>query len=249
MKGWAMAAKKTTKKKKKTSSDKMYFTKDTENAIVKFNFESDDRIRNQIFREEIEYPLYKLVENIFNTFKFQYFDVEPKKVMEETMSFVTDQLHKYDQSKGTKAYSYFSTVAKNRLIYVNNTNWKGYQKHVDISDCNEEDKNLVLDDKRAQKLKDLNEFLDLMIDYWDNNVETLFKKQRDQNIAFAVVELFRRRESLENFNKKALYLYIREMTGCKTQYITKVVNKMKEIQEKIFREYIETGVFSQRDDF
>ena len=72
---------------------------------------------------------------------------------------------------------------------------------------------------------------------------------RDQKIAFAVMELFRRRGSLENFNKKALYLYIREMTGCKTQYITKVVNKMKETQSKLARQYLDYGHFSPKDDF
>ena len=55
------------------------------------------------------------------------------------------------------------------------------------------------------------------------------------------MEIFRNSDRIENFNKKALYLYIREMTNCKTQNITKVVNKMKDLQKKIQVEYNETG--------
>ena len=89
--------------------------------------------------------------------------------------------------------------------------------------------------------KELSEFFNLMIEQWDLNIEKLFKKENELKIAYAVLEIFRNSERIENFNKKALYLYIREMTNCKTQNITKVVNKMKDMQKKIQIEYAETG--------
>ena len=80
-----------------------------------------------------------------------------------------------------------------------------------------------------------------MIEYWEYNIERIFKKQHELGIAYAVLEIFRNSDRIENFNKKALYLYIREMTNCKTQNITKVVNKMKDLQKKIQVEYLEAG--------
>ena len=71
----------------------------------------------------------------------------------------------------------------------------------------------------------------------------VFTKKRDLQIADAVLELFRRSEHIENFNKKHLYLLIREMTDCKTHYITKVVNVMKKHQKKMLNEYLEYGEF------
>jgi hypothetical protein len=65
-----------------------------------------------------------------------------------------------------------------------------------------------------------------MILYWDAHLEVFFSKKRDIQIADALLELFRRAEYIENFNKKSLYLLVREMTGYPTHYITKVVNKM-----------------------
>ena len=80
-----------------------------------------------------------------------------------------------------------------------------------------------------------------MVTYWENNIHTIFKKRRDLDIANAVIELFRKCDNLENYNKKALYLYVREMTNCKTQNITKVINKMKNTQTDIYRQYNNKG--------
>jgi hypothetical protein len=80
-----------------------------------------------------------------------------------------------------------------------------------------------------------------MIAYWDLNLKKHFSKQRDLEIANAVIEIFRNSDRIDIFNKKALYLYIREIADCQTQHITKVVNKMKDAQKMIFEEYLSSG--------
>ena len=42
-------------------------------------------------------------------------------------------MHKYDHTKGSKAFSYFSVVAKNYLILHNNNNYKKLKTHSEIS--------------------------------------------------------------------------------------------------------------------
>ena len=76
----------------------------------------------------------------------------------------------------------------------------------------------------------------------DEHLTSFFKKQTDLSVADSVLELFRTRENIENFNKKALYILIRDRTGVKTQYITRVVNIMKNIYAEMFRIYKVTGV-------
>ena len=80
-----------------------------------------------------------------------------------------------------------------------------------------------------------------MLDYWDNNLTNIFKRQKDILVADAVLEIFRRRENIENFNKKALYILIREMTGSKTQHITRIVNMMKKYNSQLMMEFQNTG--------
>ena len=70
---------------------------------------------------------------------------------------------------------------------------------------------------------------------------TLFKKEHDRKVCDAVNILFKRRENLEIFNKKALYIYIREMTGVDTPVITKVTKVLKKLYRKLYTEYAETG--------
>ena len=88
------------------------------------------------------------------------------------------------------------------------------------------------------------QFITMMVDYWDRNLTEIFTKKKDLKIAEAVVELFRNSDRIDHFNKKALYLYIREISSCKTQQITKVINKMKEYQNKITKLYVENGSLS-----
>ena len=60
-------------------------------------------------------------------------------------------------------------------------------------------------------------------------------------MADSILELFRNRVNIENFNKKALYILIRDRTGVKTQYITRVVNTMKNAYVEMYYNYKHTG--------
>tara|TARA_Y100000034_G_scaffold87953_1_gene105509 strand:+ start:433 stop:921 length:489 start_codon:yes stop_codon:yes gene_type:complete len=154
-------------------------------------------------------------------------------------------MHKFQEGKG-KAFSYFSIVAKNYLILHNNSNYKKYKIH---------DKLDRLDYKRnvtgESSISDANEvnieFVKQMIEYWDNNLTNIFQKPRDIKIADSIIELFRRKESIDNFNKKALYILIREMTGYTTQHITRVVNVMKKYHINLFKQYLNTDQIDTRD--
>ena len=227
------------KRKKKS---KIYFGKDTENAIIEYN-ETECMIkRNKIYNEGISYAFDKLAENILNTFKFSYFQCSHKEVQQEVVSNLVSNIHKYKPQIG-KAFSYFSIIAKNFLILYNNGNYRKFKKHVSVDD--EESPNCEMELSQrpvdSTKKKEVVEFFKLMLEYWDANIEKFFKKENELRIAYAVLEIFRNSDRIENFNKKALYLYIREMTNCKTQNITKVVNKMKDMQKKIQIEYCDTG--------
>jgi hypothetical protein len=218
----------------------MYFTQETENAVVEYNNETNQDKRNQIYNTRIRYPFEKLVENVFNTFKFSYFEIGPLDVQKETVAHLVANIQKFEAGKG-KAFSYFSIIAKHYLIALNNSTYKRFNQHVDISEERDDHTvQLQCEDKHFKDME-LNEFMRLMVEFWENNVNKIFTKQRDLDIANAVIELFRRSDRLESFNKKALYLYIRDISSCKTQQITKVINKMKQYQSNIQRSYTNIG--------
>ena len=232
------------KKRKKKSGEKMYFTTDTEKAIIQYNNEQSIEIRNEIYDEQIKPCFDKLVENVFNTFKFTYFDNSPIEIQKETIAHLVANMHKFEEGKG-KAFSYFSIVAKNYLIFHNNNNYKRFNQHVDISETPSDTTVCLQTTDSYHDELETSEFMKLMVDYWERNIGKIFTKQRDLNIANAVIELFRNSDRIDSFNKKALYLYIREISSCKTQQITKVINKMKQYQNTITKSYLDRGTLKQ----
>ena len=228
------------KRRGRNKKDKIYFSKKTEDAIIEYNNEEDDARRNEIYETKIKFSFDKLVENIFNTFKFTYFDNSPQEIQKETVSHLVTNIHKFQAGKG-KAFSYFSIVAKNYLIFHNNNNYKRFNQHVDISDTPSESSVCLQTEDAHHKDVQTQEFMKLMVNYWECNITKIFNKQKDLNIAYAVIELFRNCERIENFNKKTLYLYIRELSNCKTQQITKVINKMNSYQNIVMRNYSHRG--------
>ena len=225
-------------KKKKTPKN-YYFNQTTENAIIRYNKTDDAALKNKIYSEHISYAFDKLAENIIHTFKFYYFDVPSEQVKHEVVSFLVMNMHKFKEGKG-KAFSYFSIVAKNYLILHNNKNYKNYKIH-DKMDVLDYGNNI----RAKQELKEVasfnREYVDQMLEYWNENLTNIFRRQKDILVADAVLEMFRRRENIENFNKKALYILIREMTGSKTQHITRIVNLMKKFNSNLMKEFQNTG--------
>lgn len=234
------STKKTKTKRARKPKEKMYFTSETEDAIIEYNSSEDQIQRDEIYNTKIKYAFEKLVENVFNTFKFCYFETSPLEVQKETVAHLVANIHKFESGKG-KAFSYFSIIAKNYLIFQNNSNYKRFNQHVEIGDDSGENTYKLQHEDVHYREEENREFLQLMVTYWEKNVNKIFTKQRDINIANAVIELFRNSDRIDAFNKKALYLYIREISSCKTQQITKVINRMKNYQNNITKSYVNNG--------
>ena len=235
-------------KKIKKKNKRMYFDQDVQDAVVRYIEEVNPRIRNKIYGEEIAYAFDKLCENIINTFKFSYFDATFEDVKQEVVSFLVLNIHKYDHTKGYKAFSYFSVVAKNYLILVNNSNYKKMKMHHDMdatSIIKELSKKSSDDDSFDNYLDD---FIKELISYFESNIPKIFKKKRDISIAYSILELLVRRSEIDNFNKKSLYVLIREMTGVDTVYITKIINEMKKHYKRMANEFSSTGSLTRLVD-
>lgn len=217
------------------SKDNYYFDQDTEDAIVEYNNKDNPRERSKLYKDEIHPAFKKIAENIINTFNYSYFDVSQDDVENRIVSHLVEKMHMYDPDKA-KAFSYFSKIAKNYCIRHNKKNYKRYKKEVRID---KEDLDFdIEDDFDIREQMQEQEFFDQLIRHWENNITNMFSKERDIKIADAVLELFKKRKNIETFNKKALYIMIREMAGVeRTQHITKVVKKFKDQFYELSKKY------------
>lgn len=227
------------KRRPKKSID--YFTLDTQQAILDYRKEVSQARRDQIFNEKIYYAFYKLAENIIHTFKFYYTEVDNiDELKHEVIAFLLEKLHLYDQTKG-KAYSYFGTIAKRYLIVYNNNNYKRLKGKASVDDV-ETDKTIT-NELLLSRPDDLeqNSFIELFIQRIDDELLELFPKPQEARVGDAILELFKRRENIDIFNKKALFIYIKEITDAPTPVITKVIKVLKEIYREMLNKYLEQG--------
>ena len=218
---------------------KAYFTKITELAISAYNKTHDNLpMREKIYRRFIYPAFMKLAENIINKVKPDYIDSSFQDLQTDLVTYLTARLDKFNPNAG-KAYSYYTRTSFNYLIAENQ---KAYSKlksdalEIDV----DEQRNIMTEIHNDDMRETLEYFMNAYIDHCYENLNYIFSNLTDIHVADSVLHIFETRENIENFNKKALYIYIRERTGLETTNITRVVKTLKQIYEDKFREYEQT---------
>ena len=219
-----------------------YFTEETENYINIYNTSEDNEYRNSIFTEHIYFPFYKLAENIIHTFKFYYTDVDKiEDLKHEIVSMLLEEkIMKFDPTNGAKAYSYFGTIVKRWLINYNNKNYKNLKKVGTFDEMYDSYETEYEGDE--EDAITLGQLLDIYVEQMYIQLDDLFPKESEQKIADAILTIFKTRQDLDMFKKKALYIYIREMTDCETPHLTKVVKKLKDEFYLLYDNYNKVGL-------
>ena len=124
-------------KNKKQKKGRVYFTKETEAAIVKYNKSTNKEERSDLYQDHIHWPFYKLTQNIIHTFKFYYTEVDNlEDLQHELMVFLLSKIHLFNPDNGAKAYSYFGTIVKRWLIVYNTKNYGKKIQNIQINDIN-----------------------------------------------------------------------------------------------------------------
>lgn len=219
----------------KKQKQNIYFTQDTEDAIVEYINSTDDVYRNLLYSKKIHPAFYKLAEIMIHRFKFYNFDVPHEDIKHEVISFLHEKIHKYKSENG-KAFSYFSIVAKHYLIAENNKNYYHFKRSHDVELIDLE-RNVANEQYKMELIEEKKDFIDIFTVIMDKYLMDIFVKQRDLQVADTVLYLFKSRENIENYNKKAIYILVRERTGVNSQYITNVINKIKKIYFKLYAMY------------
>ncbi|NBP04519.1 MAG: hypothetical protein EBU90_31435, partial [Proteobacteria bacterium] len=174
-------------------------------------------------------------------FKFYYTEVDTiAELKHEIVCVLLDKLKLYKQDKG-KAYSYFGTIVKRYLIVYNTNNYKKLKAKAEVAEV-DNDKTLTAELINNNDI-DLEavDFIDMYVNHVDTNLFSYFPKEKEAKVADAILELFRKRESLDILSKKALYIYIREITETTTPTVTKVIKKLKHLYKELYEKYLTLG--------
>ena len=224
-------------RKKKSNN---YFTKITDIAISAYNRSAEfPRKRESIYKRFIYPAFLKMAENLINTVKPTYIDSSFVDLQTDLVTYLTERLNKFNPEAG-KAYSYYTRTSFNYLIAENQ---KAYAKlKSNTLELNiDEQRNIVTEIHNTDMAETLREFMDAYIEYCYNNLNYLFHNSTDIHVADSVLHIFETRENIDDFNKKALYIFIRERTGYETTNITRVIKVLKQLYNNKFQEYEHTN--------
>lgn len=219
---------KTTPQKRKTQG-KIYFSKDHENAIVAYANTKDLKVRQRLYIDLIGPAFNEMVDKMVFTYKFTSLpNIDDLK--DECKVWLTTILDKFDPTKGSKAFSYFSVITKNWFIHKVKKNTQQTKKEVYFEEMDNEthlvNQELIVHNTYVDEKVD-EEFwksLWLQIDIWEK--EDL--KINEKKVLNAIRVLLENPDKIEIFNKKAIYLYVREITGLNTKQIANNLNRLRE---------------------
>ena len=216
--------------KKRTRRKNHYFTSDHEEAIIRYAKSTCQRERTELYVQYIQPAFNEMVDKIVFTYKFTNLP-NCDSLRDECKIWLMTILDKYDPNKGSKAFSYFSVITKNWFIHKVKRQQKRNKREVDYGNISKAYEEEFLSTSESYLTERVEE------EFWNSFYAELKSwdatqmKENDLKVYQAINILFESKEDIDIFNKKAIYLYLREITGLNTKQI---VNSLKKFRKRYF---------------
>lgn len=185
-------------------------------------------IREKLFREKIDKPLSKLVENIVFSYKLFRKDVDVKSLQWDCLGFLMEKFANFKPSKGKKSFSYYGTVVKHYLIGEKRTNDDSQKENLEFESFKEEVNNIKkyeLGD--ADPLEESSRLFNYIINEIKRELTNTNMSDNDKNVGNAIVNIFETHEAVQIYTKNNLYQMIKEYTDLQTKDITYSLSRFK----------------------
>jgi len=248
--------KKTVKKTNSKSTTKVakpkkkyYFGKDAHNAVVEYQTEELRKEKNKIYTEKIKPSFEKLAENLIFIHGFSQSQEHFVQLKNDTVSFLFEILEKFDPSKGSKAFSYFNVCAKNYLIIQSKKRTKNKNRHVSLDDqnlsfkdkCDIESHQVVSSPERSFILKEEIE----MIHVVNQKLKDKITNDKEKLCIDAIITLFNNIEDLDFLNKRAVFVYLREISGLNPKQLSVAMSGIRKHYRELAKNNKEYHLFGE----
>jgi len=214
--------------KKNPNLKNYYFFQRHEDAIIKYCSTDDIKERTFLYIKYIEPSLGEMINKIIFTYKFNSLpNIEELK--EECKIWIVTVLNKFDPYKGSKAFSYFSVIIKNWFIYQVKKNIRRNKNETSHEAVSTELENMYVTNYLSyEDIREKEEFWYFLLNSFDD-WKYEFEKENEKSVVEAIKILFNNIDSINIFNKKAVYLYIRELTGLNTKQIVGTIHRIRSL--------------------
>jgi hypothetical protein len=219
------------KRQRRKKTKNHYFTIVHEEAIIKYA-RSDSREEKTELYEKLIMPAFdELVDKIVFTYKFINLP-NIDYLREDCKIWLTTILDKYDPNRGSKAFSYFSVITKNWFIHKVKQNSKKARREIPFDEfanvMGPENAGVVVYNN-YERSREKEEFWERLLKFTKGLLDDtgINKNANDRRVILAVYEIIREPSEIEILNKKAIYLYLREITGLNTKQIAVTLKKIR----------------------
>lgn len=228
------------KVKKVTKKRNLYFGKQVHDAIIRYQNTHERELQEKIYVEEIRKPFHKLAENLIFIHSFAKDPVEFQNLKLDCVSFLYETLNKFDPSKGTKAFSYFNVCAKHFLIIQANKKNRIKNRSVSLEDfvnLSNKDKSSIENYKVVASPADKLIFKEDMLQM-KKVIDIIIgksKNENEKNCANAIKVLFNKIDDLELLNKRAIFVYLREISGLSPKQLSVSMSNIRRYYRDILK--------------
>jgi hypothetical protein len=226
-----MGKKKRLAVRRKRGTGVLYFDQGTQDAIEKYQKESSSAVREFLYKERILPAFDKLVENLIFIHGFNKEEEPFESLKSDCISFLYETIMKFDPLRGSKAFSYFNVVARNWLIIKSKQRAKKRNRHVSIDDVhlNMVHKQIIenysvvpaQDDAMIDAARS-EEILDIL-----RRVKKRITNDNEMIVIEAIIRIFSHTDELELLNKRAIFVYIRELSQLNPKQLSLALSQIK----------------------
>ena len=181
--------------------------------------------KSELYENLIHPALDEMVDKIVYTYKFTTLP-NIAELQQDCKVYLVTILYKFKPEKGHKAFSYFSVITKNWFIAQVKKNKKKNQRETSLEGQVEAGFEPGMEDVYHEN-RERQEFMNLLkeeIASWDS----ISMRPNERKVYDAINTLIDNADKIEIFNKKAIYLYLREITGLNTKQIVVQLSKMRQ---------------------
>jgi hypothetical protein len=219
-----------------------YFNDNTQRAIIDYKLEPDSSKRDTLYITEIQPAFSKLVENLINVYGFNIQYESKSDLQMECLEFLYSVITKYDADKGSRAFSYFNVIARNWLIirakqsvrnvhlFTSLDDLEALSQHdletIENHSISPSPEDVLVSNTNSKKLGDILTIISGLATT-ENEIECLK----------GINMLFENINDLDFLNKRAVMLYLREITVLSPKNLSVVLSAMKRYYKAAKAEY------------
>jgi hypothetical protein len=219
----------------------MYFGEPVQESIELYHETQCSKEKIKIFENSINPAFEHLVDKLIKVYDFKSPNHGTDELKAECVSFLYESMHKWDSSRGTKAFSYFNVVAKNWLILNTRKHIKKSNLTISLEDFDilspaqksqiEEYSVIPSPEDSLVELESKFEIIKMLED-----MKVKVNNENELRCLHAIETLFDSIDELELLNKRAIRIYLVEISGLDKKIVSKSLASLKKHYKNAVKE-------------